>query len=1268
MKVAMGLDILKHVNSVDDARNRLYSIIHSLEATCLLEVKASGSIQMHDFVRDFAISIARRDKLVFLRKQSDEEWPTKDFLTRCTQVVLDSCVSELPQMIDSPYIKFFCLSNKKNRSLEVPDDFFEGMGSLRVLDLTFLNLSSLPTSFRFLTDLQTLCLNFCILENMVEINALQNLVILCLLGSSMTKLPREIGQLTQLRMLDLSKSGIKVIPPNILSSLTKLEELYMGNTFVNWEDASSTVQNKNASISELQKLPNLTTLELQIRETWMLPRDMQTVFEKLERYKIAIGDVWKWSDIVNGTSKTLMLKLGTNIHLEHGIKSLIKGVENLYLDDVGGIQNVVFQLNVEGFPLLKHLHIQNNANMKYIVDSQERNQIHVFFPSLETLVLHNLKNLEHIWNKIWNYDHHSMCNLASLIVESCGGLKYLFSSTMVGSFKNLKHVEISNCLLMEEIIAKEERNNEIEEESNSHCLNNKCVGSLFPKLEVVDIEGCPLLECIFPFLFVQDVPVLQKIRIRRCDGLKYIFGQYQHVEFSSLRQLELSQLPNFIDMFCKSNNLISLSETGSSSTSNHGSMAQLQLDLDPMKYNIFSWDTTTTTIPLLDGHYSESNSYCINIWERVQCLSIPSKILYNIKKMELSQFSKIESVFIPSIAPRMLLETLTIRNCDELKNIIDFGDYESGSNNWGDVFPKMKELYIEDCPKMDYIFGHDTNDHQNHVEIQLQLQLLELKCLSLCNLPSLVAMCPKHYRIRFPPLAKLELNKCSPDAIKSMSNFKVDPVSESLDSTIRKGMEIIVEEGSTSSNANTITSSSLLVTPECKASSQDDDWDEEDWDETNIGFASQVEMLRQFNYDLPKERDLETTEDFADEVDVQATSGHWLQLGLPYQNDDDDDEITVSKSRLSSIASQLPSYGTEVQATSGHGLTSSHENDIDSNILGFETKRAQTAEGNQDSVGNVSGLKIPSIANSDVLMSGQSTSQQCLMDQLGEIDTSVISSQGIEIHVEEGTTTMNAKTITSSGPLVTSECKTASQEDGDSQIAMISFSIATTETNNQVSSNDDATMKISLIVEQQSPKKVEITVSPSSIASQCASKPSEENSSHIVEDLSYSLLVKRELEQLVFKKHLAIENLSLLTDFLVKHPSVLLRDTSLSNRYKGYAYNNCLSELLKFLQTHSVLDVLGSSHSEFVELLHDVRKCGFDKEWLDDVEKRTLFPGLQIYKDRLKKLLDSKHMLTQYVEDLKNQLASSETVLESIIQQEEQILEAQAALSDPIGY
>jgi len=171
------------------------------------------------------------------------------------------------------------------------------------------------------------------------------------------------------------------------------------------------------------------------------------------------------------------------------------------------------------------------------------------------------------------------------------------------------------------------------------------------------------------------------------------------------------------------------------------------------------------------------------------------------------------------------------------------------------------------------------------------------------------------------------------------------------------------------------------------------------------------------------------------------------------------------------------------------------------------------------------------------------------------------------------------------------------------------------------------------------------------------------------------------LENLVSKKHLTTENLSLLTDFLVKHPSVLIRDTSLSSRYKGYAYNS-LAELLKFLQTHSVLDVLGSSNSEFVELLQDVRRFPFDKEWLDGVEKRALFPDLRFSQNALEKLLDSQQHVTkevediclkinifnQHVEDLKHQLTSSEAVLESIIQQKAKTLETKAALSAPLGY
>jgi len=52
-----------------------------------------------------------------------------------------------------------------------------------------------------------------------------------------------------------------------------------------------------------------------------------------------------------------------------------------------------------------------------------------------------------------------------------------------------------------------------------------------------------------------------------------------------------------------------------------------------------------------------------------------------------------------------------------------------------------------------------------------------------------------------------------------------------------------------------------------------------------------------------------------------------------------------------------------------------------------------------------------------------------------------------------------------------------------------------------------------------------------------------------------------------------------------------------------------------------VLEVLGSFHSEFEELLQDARRFGFDKGWLDGVERRTLCPDMQVSQDELKKTI-----------------------------------------------
>ena len=108
-------------------------------------------------------------------------------------------------------------------------------------------------------------------------------------------------------MLDLSNcKKLQVIPAYVLPRLILLEELYVGNSFSQWEVEG--LNNERASLAELNHLSRLSTLEVHITDANMIPNDF--LFEKLKRYKIFIRDVWDWSD-KHENSKVLKLKLNT---------------------------------------------------------------------------------------------------------------------------------------------------------------------------------------------------------------------------------------------------------------------------------------------------------------------------------------------------------------------------------------------------------------------------------------------------------------------------------------------------------------------------------------------------------------------------------------------------------------------------------------------------------------------------------------------------------------------------------------------------------------------------------------------------------------------------------------------------------------------------------------------------------------------------------------------------------------------------------------------
>ena len=91
------------------------------------------------------------------------------------------------------------------------------------------------------------------------------------------------------------------------------------------------MNNERASLAELKHLSLLTTLELNILNANMLPKNL--LFKKLKRYKIFIGDVWDQFDKPE-SSRALKLMLNSSFELEQGIKMLLSGIEDLCLDEL----------------------------------------------------------------------------------------------------------------------------------------------------------------------------------------------------------------------------------------------------------------------------------------------------------------------------------------------------------------------------------------------------------------------------------------------------------------------------------------------------------------------------------------------------------------------------------------------------------------------------------------------------------------------------------------------------------------------------------------------------------------------------------------------------------------------------------------------------------------------------------------------------------------------------------------------------------------------
>ncbi|KAM3705372.1 hypothetical protein ACJW31_03G074700 [Castanea mollissima] len=714
IRYCVGWNLFPKLGKIGQVRCRVRTLVKELkDCSLLLDGDDNGTVKMHDIIRDVAIDIADEERHMFTIRSSvelQERSKSKNSTVISLPYINDDL--ELPNPFECSKLELLLLFRQKF-DFRIPDLFFEGLKDLKVLKLSTGWSGVLPSSLSSLENLQTLCLDGAV-QNAIIIGELKNLKALSLSLFDTERLPKEIGQLTHLQLLDLRYCfELRFIPPNVLSNLKRLEELYLPDD-VAWEVEVQSTEKINAMVSELDHLFYLTKLHICIENAKILPSAM--VFERLESYEIAIGSAWSWGE----TSETSrILKLRMSIQSDCGYKVLLRKCETLFLDEMKGVTNILYELDSEGFKDLKHLTVKQNDEIQYIIKSM--GVFHSVFPSLESITLLNVNNLERISNT--RLPTEFFCNLRVVEVVGCCKLEFVFFSSMVGCFSHLQEMKIEDCKIMSAIV-EIEREEEIEVNSdesikfaNLHSLKLRKLFKLKGFVSVVDSRVLFNGKVLFP--------ILKKLEIEGMDSMNMIwpdqlisdfFGKLETLTVSGCTNLTNIVPPNMLRML--------------------RNLKELKIEKCGSIEEVFDIQGTNKVEESSDIAAAELISLTLRNLEKV-------KHVWSMNPQGIITFGK--------------LRTIKIEGCSSLKSVFP--------TSVAKALMQLETLEIKDCATVEEIVAKEEGIETITLFVFPQLTTLELQ-----NLPELKSFYPGNHTLECPLLKGLRIQKC--DKLKIFGSNK----------------------------------------------------------------------------------------------------------------------------------------------------------------------------------------------------------------------------------------------------------------------------------------------------------------------------------------------------------------------------------------------------------------------------------------------------------------------------------------------------------------
>ncbi|KAL4607484.1 hypothetical protein ACB092_09G177600 [Castanea dentata] len=702
VRFGVGQRLFAKIDKVAEARNRVHAMVDNLRrSSLLLDSDEEECVKMHDVVRGVAISIANGHVCW-------EEWTEKDTYEHYVAIsIVSQELKNHPDGLECPKLELLQLSCVKDATRQtLPTNLFKGMMGLKVLAMQGMSFPSLPQSIQVLQNLQTLLLEYCEIKDVSAIGALGKLEMLSFFGSEILELPREIGNLSHLKLLDLSEcSALQHIPPGLLSSLSRLEELHMGNVSnMNWEPTEGNREGANASLAELRSFSNsLMALRLQIPNIKLLPKDLHFKNQMIKFQIYASEELFKpwhrsnYSNFWNTTryifKNSLALEgfVASDIAESRIPRLLLQKSEIILLRGIKDFENILYKLDEEGFPCLEVLSILDGEDVEYLIDATSYQTPRVAFPILESLELIEFPNLKeiyhsHIPQRYFSGTHSQLAcfgKLRSIRLFSCKCLKNVFSLSIARGLVQLQELDIKYCEDMEEIFHKEGE--------DEKTLNDKI---MFPQLTSINMYRLPRLigfcTGVGPVELVQ--PSLLNQEVRRIDT----FGSDKMTNIQQTAESFPDSTPNSHKFFSSKTILWqpNLKELSFVDINERFERLEVVFDLEGQKDDndhqriaVLAELKTLTVYHLCNLRY---------VWKNV-----PQGIqgFQNLTSIDVYKCHKLRYLFPPTVAKLLVeLQSIDIWRCDMIENIVQRDGEEEAEGII--LFPKLTSFNLHFLPNL----------------------------------------------------------------------------------------------------------------------------------------------------------------------------------------------------------------------------------------------------------------------------------------------------------------------------------------------------------------------------------------------------------------------------------------------------------------------------------------------------------------------------------------------------------------------------------------